>query len=76
MNTSKALTEILEAVKPLTVTDRSRSAFVQDCSNCGIAMALDLKFSGIITEQKINNLIDYLSSAVLKLIVRNVLRNY
>ncbi len=76
MNAGKALTEILNAVKPLTITDRSREAFVQDCSSCGIRMNVDLMFSGMVTEAKVNDLINHLSSAVLKLIVRNVLRDY
>ena len=76
MDTRKAITEIFEAVKPMTVTERSRAAFVQDCSSSGIHVTIDLKFSGMISERNINDLVNHLSSAVLKIVVRNVMRNH
>ncbi len=76
MNTRKAITEIFEAVKPMTVTERSRAAFVQDCTSCGITVSIDLNFSGMVSEKTVNDLVNHLSSAVLKIVVRNVMRQY
>ncbi len=76
MDAKRVLEEILEAAKPLTATDTSRNELVRDCAKSDITVDKDLNVTNIVTEKHINDLVDNLSSAILRLVVRKVLRNY
>ncbi len=76
MDANKIFKEILEASKPFTVTEASRKSFIQDCNKCGVK--IDSKFNILmpVTEDHISKLVDNLGNAVIKMVIRKILRSY
>ncbi|MCP4459176.1 MAG: hypothetical protein GY816_14315 [Cytophagales bacterium] len=76
MDAQKAVEEILEAAKPVTVTVDSRAALVEDCNKSGIMVDADLNISSKVKEEHLDNLANNLRSPILKMVVRKALRKY
>ncbi len=76
MDAKQALKEILEAAKPLTVTEASRGALVRDCVKSGINVDNNLNIWGVVTEKHIDGLLNDLSNSVLKMVVRRIMRKF
>lgn len=76
MEPLKILNAILEEAKPLTLTVASRSSLIQDFEKSGIKLDNELNILSTVTEKNLDLLIKNLNKAVMKLIVRRVMRQY
>lgn len=76
MEPKTAFLEIIEIVKPLIISYRSRKKFMDECRVSGIYIDISFKLLGEISEDNLVSLSHNLSSTVLKLVVRRVLRRF
>ena len=76
MNAKEALKEVLESAKPMTTTSHSRRILVEQCARSGIVIDTDLNIINEITEAHIKRLSENLSNAVIRMVIRRVLRKY
>ncbi len=76
MDANKVLREIIDASKPLTITEASKESFIKDCEKCGVKIDSNYNILSSVTEDHIDKLIDNLNNVVLKMVVRKILRNY
>ncbi len=76
MDGNKAFLEILELAKPIIITYRSRKRFSDECRMSGIYITINFEVTGDILEENIETLSSNLSSTILKIIVRRIMRKY